>query len=67
MNPNDCITYGVEDAYRQLGIARSTLYQLMATGEISSIKVGKRRLIPRRALEQFVARKEREQQGRAAA
>ena len=66
MNPNDRITYGIEDAYHQLGVSRSTLYQLIQSGELSSIKVGKRRLVSRHALEQFIARKEREQ-GRVAA
>lgn len=66
MTPSERITYGVEDACQQLAIPRTALYQLISNGEIQSIKVGKRRLITRRALEQFVARKEKEQ-GRAAA
>lgn len=66
MNPNDRITYGITDAHQQLGITRSALYLLISNGEIPSIKVGKRRLITRRALEQFVARKEREQGSKAA-
>lgn len=59
------ITYGVEDAHRQLGITRSALYQLMSSGEVASIKVGKRRLITRRALEAFIERQEKLQGVRA--
>lgn len=66
MNPNDQITYGIDDAHKQLGITRSALYQLLGTGEIASIKVGRRRLITRRSLEQFIAKQEREQGSKAA-
>ncbi|WP_395117721.1 helix-turn-helix domain-containing protein [Rhodanobacter sp. FW102-FHT14D06] len=66
MNPNDCITYGIDDAHRQLGITRSALYLLLGTGEIASIKIGRRRLITRRSLEQFIAKQEREQGSKAA-
>lgn len=60
MNPSDQITYGIEDAHKQLGIARSKLYELIGTGELASLKIGRRRLITRRALTEYVARKERE-------
>jgi excisionase family DNA binding protein len=43
------------------GLGRSKLYQLMDAGEIRSVKVGKRRLIPVSALREFVARLEAEQ------
>ena len=62
----DRISYGIGDAMELVGITRTALYQLISSGEIASIKVGKRRLITRRALEQFITRKEKEQ-GRAAA
>jgi excisionase family DNA binding protein len=48
--------YRVEEAADQTGIGRSKFYELMATGEIESIKIGTRRLIPHDALEGFVAR-----------
>lgn len=60
------ISYGIDDACRLLGISRVMLYRLLGTGEIASIKVGRRRLITRRALEQFIARQEREQGSKAA-
>lgn len=49
------LLYAVNEAAEATGIGRSKLYQLMADGQIESVKVGKRRLIPADALESFVA------------
>ena len=59
----------VPEACERTGIGRSMMYQLMANGAIESVKVGKRRLIPEDALEEFVARLRAEQSapGRPAA
>lgn len=59
------LAYGVSEAAAELGMTRSRLYQAIALGEVDSYKDGKRRMFSRRALEQYVARKEA--QGRAAA
>lgn len=40
----------IEVACERLGISRSGLYNLMATGQVRSIKLGGRRLIPEREL-----------------
>jgi excisionase family DNA binding protein len=50
------LMYRVPEAVEQTGIGRSTLYELMRTGELESVKVGRSRLIPADALETFVAR-----------
>ena len=47
---------GVEEAADQLGIRRSVLYERLLTGELASVKIGRRRLIPRQALEEYVKR-----------
>ncbi len=47
--------YGVEEAVEVTSLGRSMLYELMASGAIESVKIGKRRLIPRDALEAFLA------------
>ncbi|NLG85335.1 MAG: helix-turn-helix domain-containing protein [Firmicutes bacterium] len=39
-----------------LGIKRSTLYQLMEGGILPFVKLGRKRLIPRRALVQLLAK-----------
>lgn len=51
----------VQEACERTGIGRSKLYQLMTAGEIKSVKVGKRRLIPEEDLQGFVARLRAEQ------
>ncbi len=49
------------EAARRLSIARSSLYELLLTGEIVSIKIGRSRRIPLGALTDFIGRKRREQ------
>jgi excisionase family DNA binding protein len=48
------LLYTIPDACEALGIGRSHLYELMDSGELYSVKLGKRRLIPQWALETFV-------------
>lgn len=43
-----------EELADYLGIARSTAYELLRTGEIRSFKLGRLRRIRRRDVEQFV-------------
>lgn len=38
-----------------LGIGRTTMYELLDAGRIPSIKAGRRRIIPVKALEEFLA------------
>ena len=38
-----------------LGVGRSSLYQMMASGRVRSVKIGRRRLVPREAIDEFVA------------
>ncbi len=42
-------------ACRILGLSRSSLYELMASGEIRSVTVGRRRFVPREAIDDFIA------------
>lgn len=37
-----------------IGIGRSTLYELIANGEIKVVKIGRRTLVPHDELERFV-------------
>jgi excisionase family DNA binding protein len=48
----------VKDAAGALGISRTKLYDLMATGELSYIKVSNRRLIRREVLLSLLERHE---------
>lgn len=44
----------VAEAARRLGIARSTLYSLIAAGRIATVKLGRRRLVPEGAIDQLL-------------
>lgn len=44
----------VADAAKALGVSRGSLYELVNAGELKSIQIGRRRLIPRAALVEFI-------------
>ena len=48
------LAYGVDDVAELLSLGRTTVVALVSSGEIPSIKVGGRRLIPRRDLDEFI-------------
>lgn len=48
------LTLSVEEAAKALGIGRNLCYDRVKTGEIPVIKVGKRLLVPRAALERLL-------------
>lgn len=49
------LTLSVEEAAKQLGIGRNLAYDKVKTGEIPVIKIGKRLLVPKKALEKLLA------------
>jgi excisionase family DNA binding protein len=55
MGPNRAATYTVEETAKLLGVGRNKAYEGVAAGEIPSIRIGKRILVPRIALEQMLA------------
>ncbi|MCK8113965.1 helix-turn-helix domain-containing protein [Anaerosoma tenue] len=44
----------VDEAQKALGVHRSTLYELMRSGDIESVRIGRRRLIPVQTIEAFI-------------
>ena len=56
-----------EEAARRLSLARSTLYELVLTGEIESFKIGRSRRIPADALTDFIERRKAQAQEEAKA
>ena len=50
------LLYSVADVCRATHLGRTTVFGLLATGELESVRVGARRLVPADALEDFVAR-----------
>lgn len=49
------LSYSIDEAAYALGLGRTMIYELIAKGQIKSIKVGNRRLIPTSALDAFFA------------
>lgn len=45
------LTVNVEEAAQLLGISRALGYELVARGELPSIRLGRRIVVPRRALD----------------
>lgn len=50
------LAYRIPEAVAATGIGRSRLYELMRSGEIRSVTLGRTRLIPAEDLRDFVAR-----------
>lgn len=51
---NGKLTMSVEECAKKLGIGRNLCYDRVKTGEIPALKIGKRLLIPRAALEKLL-------------
>jgi len=49
------LTLTVEETAKALGIGRQLAYERVKTGEIPAIKIGRRLLVPRAALEKLLA------------
>lgn len=50
-----------EQAAQELNIGRTGLYELMASGELESVKIGRSRRVPRAALAAYIDRLRGEQ------
>ncbi len=49
------LSVSVDEAARLLGVGRTTVFTLLDEGTIRSVKVGARRLVPRKALDEFLS------------
>jgi excisionase family DNA binding protein len=61
MNP-EAVTVDVREAAARLGLGYVKTYELITSGELRTIRVGKRRLVPVAALAEWVAAKVAEQE-----
>ena len=52
---NERLAYSIDEAAEALSLSRSAVKLLLNTGEIKSRKVGRRVLIPRHALDDFLS------------
>ena len=50
----ECKTLTIEEASKALGVSRNKAYEAAKRGEIPTIKIGKRILVPRAALERML-------------
>jgi excisionase family DNA binding protein len=48
------LTYTVEEAAKLLGLSRNTAYELAKIGELPTIRMGRRLLVPRAALHRML-------------
>jgi excisionase family DNA binding protein len=55
LRPAERLAYSVDEASRLTGLSRDLLYDQMRQGNLDYLKVGRRRLITRQHLEQFLA------------
>jgi len=53
----DELLISVNEAARRLGIGRSLCYELIASGQLPRVRVGRRTLVPVTALHEWVDRK----------
>ncbi len=53
------ITYTLQKAAEESGLSMRTLQYAIERGELESLLIGRRRLIPARSLEEFLFRKKR--------
>jgi excisionase family DNA binding protein len=45
----------VEAVMAQLGVGRSTVYELLGSNQLRSVKIGRRRLVPQAAVDELIA------------
>jgi excisionase family DNA binding protein len=49
-----CLTLSIDDAAKVLGISRGSAYTLAGSGELPTIRLGRRLLVPRHALDKLI-------------
>lgn len=49
------VAFTVEEAARRLGVGRTTMYALIASGEVRSVLIGRLRRVPAEALATYLA------------
>ncbi|KOO80413.1 helix-turn-helix transcriptional regulator [Stenotrophomonas pavanii] len=54
-NALDPLLHRIPDACRRLSVSRTTLYELIKAGEIRSVKIGTRSLIPEVDLQRLLS------------
>ena len=60
MNTAAKLSYSVDEACMALGLPRTTFYAAIRDGQIQTFKAGRRRMVSRKALEDFITKLERQ-------
>jgi excisionase family DNA binding protein len=63
---NDVLMLTVEEAARRLGLSRTLVYQLISSGELESVTVGRLRRVPAECLAEYVKALRKARSSRAA-
>ena len=63
---NDLLMLTVEEAARRLGLGRTLVYQLISSGELESVTVGRLRRVPAECLAEYVRELRKARSSRAA-
>lgn len=53
IQPSDRYAYSISEAARAISLSRRMLYNLIDTGALRTVKLGRRRLVPRSELERL--------------
>ncbi len=56
--PGTRLAYSVDEAAQITGLSRDLLYDQMRTGRLNYLKVGRRRIITRQHLDEFLANRD---------
>ncbi|CAL9396531.1 hypothetical protein SUDANB121_01376 [Nocardiopsis dassonvillei] len=48
------VAYSIQETARALSLGTTTVKKLIATGQLPSVRIGRRRLVPRSALETYI-------------
>lgn len=54
MNEEDRLLLSVNDAMYMMSISRGTFYGLINSGQLESLKIGSKRLIPKDSIEKYI-------------
>ena len=57
----DPLLLSVRESCPVIGVSRSRMFELIARGELESVKIGRRRLVPREAIDTYIERLRAEQ------
>jgi excisionase family DNA binding protein len=52
---NEAQLFSIDEVMQRLGVGRNTVFNLLGSGELRSVKLGRRRMVSAQALRDFIA------------